>query len=230
MTTPPARSPEPPENTPADPARTMRIGHAERDEVIEVLREAAGEGRLTTEELTERIELTAAAKFYVDLDPIVADLPVPPPSDRIRPTQRPPRAAPGASDAPGHHPFDPLVLRASWDNAKRKGRWTTPPFIRLEAVGATAEVNFLEATTDLPEIDVEVSGGMGNAVVVVPEDWGVNIDRLSSSWGTVRSKVAADPQPGKPLVRVHGSMGMGAFTARHAGYFERKRLESSGNG
>lgn len=230
MTTPPPQSHDPRAHEPADPARTVRIGHAERDEVIEVLREAAGEGRLTTEELTERIELTAAAKFYVDLDAIVADLPVPPPSDQIRPTVRPARAMPGASDEPGHHPFDPLVLRASWDNAKRKGRWTPPPFIRLESVGATAEVNFLEATTDLTEIDVEISGGIGNAVVVVPEDWGVNVDRLSSSWGSVRSKVAVEPHPGKPLVRVHGSMGMGAFTARHAGYFERKRLESSGNG
>lgn len=228
MTTPPQDSPE---NSPADPARTLRIGHAERDEVIEALRDAAAEGRLTTEELTERIERTAEAKVYVDLDAVVADLPVPPPSDQVRAAAGRTRVGlPQDSDEPGHHPFDPLVLRASWDNARRRGRWAPPPFIRLESVGATAEVNFLEAATDLPEIDIEVSGGMGNSVVVVPEDWGVNVDRLGTGWGTVRSKVAAVPQPGRPLVRVHGSIGMGTFTARHAGYFERKRLEANGGG
>ncbi|GAA1999150.1 hypothetical protein GCM10009755_03250 [Brevibacterium samyangense] len=241
----PAPTPDPERGASADdaaahdPARTLRIGHAERDEVIEILRDAAAEGRIDTEELTERIERTVNAKFYVDLDAVVADLPVPPPSSAVRKQQefRAVHQAPGASlqpyaagplatgDEPGHHPADPLVLRATWENEKRTGRWNPPPFIRLEPVAATAEINFLEVTTPLREIDVEVTSGMGMATIVVPETWGVNIDRLSSSWGTVKSKVSAVPQDGYPLVRVHGSVGMATFTARGAGYFERKRLE-----
>ncbi|WP_349827125.1 DUF1707 SHOCT-like domain-containing protein [Brevibacterium litoralis] len=243
-------TPAPGDPASTDPARTLRIGHAERDEVIETLREAAAEGRLDTEELTERIEGAVSAKFYVDLDPLVADLPVPPPSDAVRrraelrrthdsatsdPTglvagglPRPPahlaRPEPRA-DEPGWSVDDPLVLRATWENERRRGRWSVPPFIRLEPVAASTEINFLEVSTDLQVIEVEILAGMGSSTVVVPEDWGVNVDRLSSSWGTVKSRVSALPAEGRPLVRVSGSVGMATFTARHAGYFERKRLE-----
>jgi hypothetical protein len=60
-------------NVPGDPSR-MRISDADRHRVAEVLREAAGEGRLDLDELDERLELTFAAKTYADLVPITADL------------------------------------------------------------------------------------------------------------------------------------------------------------
>ncbi len=223
----------------SDPARTLRIGHAERDDAIEALREAAAEGRLSTDELTERIERVAAAKVYADLDAVLEDLPVPPPSHALRETAAGhfgalPTAGAGASrhsacqlaaDDPGWHPLDPLVLHAGWENEKRRGRWTAVPFIRVEAVGATVELNFLEVVTDIADIEVDVASSFGSTVIVVPEDWGVNIDRLRSGWGSVKSKVAAQPQPGQPRIIVHGNVGMGSFVARHAGYLDRRRLE-----
>jgi hypothetical protein len=60
-------------NLPGDPSR-MRISDADRHRVAEVLREAAGEGRLELDELDERLELTFTAKAYADLIPIIADL------------------------------------------------------------------------------------------------------------------------------------------------------------
>jgi hypothetical protein len=65
-------------NAPGDPSR-MRISDADRHRVAEVLRQAAGEGRLDFDELDERLELTFGAKTYADLIPITADLyPMPP--------------------------------------------------------------------------------------------------------------------------------------------------------
>src|SRR6188508_243851 len=58
-----------------DPSR-LRISDADRHRVGEVLREAAGEGRLDIEELEERLEAAYAAKTYGDLVPLTADLPV----------------------------------------------------------------------------------------------------------------------------------------------------------
>jgi hypothetical protein len=49
-----------------DPAQ-MRISDADRHRVAEVLRDAAGEGRLDLSELEERLEATWAAKTYGDL-------------------------------------------------------------------------------------------------------------------------------------------------------------------
>jgi len=59
---------------PRDPA-LLRVSDADRHKVAEILRQAAGEGRLDLDELDERLESAYAAKTYADLVPITADLP-----------------------------------------------------------------------------------------------------------------------------------------------------------
>lgn len=62
---------------------------AERERVSERLRTAVAEGRLTTEELSERLERTFAARTHAELDGVVAGLPgVPAPVERRRPAVR----------------------------------------------------------------------------------------------------------------------------------------------
>ena len=61
------------ENRPPDPSR-MRISDADRQRVADVLRDAAGDGRLDLDELEERLELTWQAKTYGELVPITLDL------------------------------------------------------------------------------------------------------------------------------------------------------------
>ena len=62
----------------------IRIGDADRERVTSRLREHFAEGRLTSEELDERITAALSAKTFGDLRRIMADLPdpapVPPPS------------------------------------------------------------------------------------------------------------------------------------------------------
>src|SRR5512143_1948384 len=74
-----------------DPAG-MRISDAERHQVAEILREAAGEGRIDLEELDERLEATYAARTYADLVPITMDLPAH--TDPRRTPVRPAAASP----------------------------------------------------------------------------------------------------------------------------------------
>ena len=52
--------------------------HADRDEVVERLRVAAGDGRLTMAELEQRVDAAFAARTYAELAPLTADLPDPP--------------------------------------------------------------------------------------------------------------------------------------------------------
>ena len=51
---------------------------ADRDRVTERLRAAAAEGRLTSEELEQRLETALAARREAQLEPLVADLPAAP--------------------------------------------------------------------------------------------------------------------------------------------------------
>jgi hypothetical protein len=63
----------------------LRIGDADRERVADRLRRAAGEGRLSPEELEERLEAAFAARTVAELEPLVADLP---PAPRPRPERR----------------------------------------------------------------------------------------------------------------------------------------------
>jgi hypothetical protein len=53
----------------------LRIGDAERDAVMAQLREHFVAGRLTLDELTERLDLALAAKTQRQIDSLMADLP-----------------------------------------------------------------------------------------------------------------------------------------------------------
>jgi Domain of unknown function (DUF1707) len=57
-----------------------RVSDAEREAVAERLRQAAAEGRLDTDELSDRVERAYSAQTAADLEPLTADLPVPKPS------------------------------------------------------------------------------------------------------------------------------------------------------
>ncbi len=93
---------------------SLRIGDAERDAVAAELREHYAHGRLTLEELNERLDAAFAAKTQRDLNRLISDLPHvrsgggPLPSQRTRPG---PLLASGAP-ASG-------VLAANWQG----GQW-----------------------------------------------------------------------------------------------------------
>jgi hypothetical protein len=65
---------------------TLRASDADRDGVVERLREAAGEGRIAAHELEQRIADALRARTYGELDATVSDLPDPRTPSRQRTT------------------------------------------------------------------------------------------------------------------------------------------------
>jgi fatty acid desaturase len=55
----------------------LRASDEDRERVVDRLRHAAGEGRLLTEELEERLSAVFSARTYGELDAVVSDLPGP---------------------------------------------------------------------------------------------------------------------------------------------------------
>ncbi|MEK0099701.1 DUF1707 domain-containing protein, partial [Streptomyces sp. A475] len=55
--------------------RELRASHEERDQAVERLTVAAGEGRLTPDELDERLEAALTARTHGELAALLADLP-----------------------------------------------------------------------------------------------------------------------------------------------------------
>ena len=73
---------------PPPDASQMRAADTDRDRAAELLRAAAAEGRITFEELDERVSQAYAAKTFADLQAITHDLPGPgitPPAPAARP-------------------------------------------------------------------------------------------------------------------------------------------------
>jgi hypothetical protein len=53
----------------------LRASDADRDAIVERLRKAAGEGRISSEELEERVDAALRARTYGELEWLIADLP-----------------------------------------------------------------------------------------------------------------------------------------------------------
>lgn len=219
----------------------MRAGNVDRERVIEALQRAYSDGRLSENELGQRIEATHAARTFGDLDLVVADLPIPPPSAELAQAQ--PRegldvAAAGPLGA-GHEwsamldrgpvgasPENPMVLDGGWWSERRVGAWEVPQFMRLKGGMGSVTVDCTEATTIHQVIHLWVEGDMGSITVVVPEGWAADANGVNKSWGSVTVKVPPEPTMGRPVLVVNGSMGAGSLTIRHPNWFERRRLET----
>jgi Domain of unknown function (DUF1707) len=203
------------------PAASIRVGHRERDAVIAALQEAAGDGRLSMAELDDRLEAALQAKTYADLDPLVADLSVQLPSGALSSSrsqaQRPPTA--------GYSREDPLRLDGGMSSEKRAGVWTVPPFMLINQGLGSVKLNCLEATPAAQLIEIEVIGGAGSIVLVLPDGWAVDADRLSKSWGSKSVNVRREPAPGKPLLVIYGALGLGSFKVRSTSRFDQRRIE-----
>lgn len=200
----------------SDPKGDVRVGHRERDAVAAILQEAAGEGRLTLEELDERLGAALQATTYADLDPLVADLSV------DLPWRTAGRSGPPRPTSAGYSREDPLRF-GGVTREKRQGLWTVPPFIQINQ-GIGAKLNCLRATPAAEVIEIEVIGGVGSIVLVLPDGWAADTDRLSKFWGGKTVKVPQEPAPGKPLLAIYGSLGHGAFTVRPPSRLELRRV------
>ncbi|MFZ2042594.1 MAG: DUF1707 domain-containing protein, partial [Trebonia sp.] len=75
-----------------DATPELRVSDRDRDQVVEILQVAAGDGRLTAVELDERLDAALSARTTGDLARLTADLPLdgmpPQAKDLVRIDQR----------------------------------------------------------------------------------------------------------------------------------------------
>src|SRR5258707_3123767 len=129
----------------------LRASHADRDQVVEVLRVAAGDGRLSAEELDDRLKRALTARTYAELAALTADLPATPGAAVV-----PPGA--GAVSAT---PKDLIRIDVHGSGVRRDGRWVVPKELDVKVRGGGVTLDFTEAviTQPLLRITAEVTGG-----------------------------------------------------------------------
>jgi hypothetical protein len=189
---------------PAVPGEELRASHADRDQVVELLRVAAGDGRLSPEELDDRLERALTARTYAELAVLTADLPATPGAAVV-----PPGAAAAVAT-----PKDLARIHVRGSSVRRDGRWVVPKELDVEVRGGAVTLDFTEAviTQPLLRITAEVRGGglrliTGAGIVVDAGD-------ISMHGGSVT--LPKPPGPGAPVqlrVEIAGSVRGGAITA-----------------
>src|SRR3954447_21008191 len=132
-----------------DPLR-MRISDADRNRVAEILREAAGDGRIDFTELDQRLDATYAAKTYAELVPITHDL---------------------APAVPAAAPLVPGVESeravAILGGVERRGAWVVPEHFSVFCLMGGADLDLREATFAAREGTITVNTFRGGANIVV---------------------------------------------------------------
>jgi len=178
----------------------LRASHDDRDRVVEVLRVSAGDGRLTAEELDERLELAMNARTYGELARLTADLPA---------------EGAGASSVPARKPKDVVRIDCLSGHVRRDGNWVVPQRMEVKVHSGHVILDFTTAVITQPDLHIDIEVRSGHLTVITKPGIVVDTDDviLRSGHVKVRSPWASDG-PATLRVEVAGKVGSGHFMAR----------------
>lgn len=191
-----------------DPGR-LRISDDDRHKVAEVLREAAGEGRIDFAELDERLEATYAARTYADLVPITLDLPAHPTASV--PVQPVAASAPSPVVAGGRSEERHLAILGGFE---RKGVWTVPQHLTVSCFMGGADLDLRRAQFAAPEVVITVNAVMGGADIKVNPHTHVIIEGtgILGGYSGPTDKTPVEVDANSPVVRIRGFAVMGGVS------------------
>jgi hypothetical protein len=175
----------------------MRISDADRHQVAEILRQAAGEGRIDIDELDQRLEAAYAARTYADLVPITLDLPTP--AGQAAPVPQPqPSPVVGGPTQENH-----VAILSGLD---RKGVWVVPQRMSVFAMMGGADLDLREAKFAAQEVVITVNAFMGGAQITVGPHTNVVMEGVGimGGYSGPDSRTPAELDANSPTVRVRG--------------------------
>ena len=179
----------------------LRVSHQDRDQVAEALRVAAGDGRLSSDELDERLERALTARTYDDLAVLVADLPAA--GNAL---------ARGVASAP---PKELVKIHVTSGHSQRVGRWTVPARMDLKARSGHIKLDFTEAVITQPTLHIDAEVSSGHIVLVTRPGIAVDMDDVSVRSGQVKVRAPwGDGVPVSLRITVAGKCGSGHIHAR----------------
>lgn len=175
--------------TPVRKPSDLRASDADRERVVAVLAEAAGDGRLTLEEHSERVQRAYRARTLGELAGLTTDL-------------VPPGAQPLQLD-------DSRTVTAFFTTVRREGRWVMPDRLSVTVVGGQVVLDLREALLQGTYTIVHATLVGGSLNILAPEGVSVRVtaSRYSSRMGddlNPRPGAAGRPaaQWGSPLIEV----------------------------
>jgi Domain of unknown function (DUF1707)/Cell wall-active antibiotics response 4TMS YvqF len=188
---------------PAVPDRgNLRASDADRERVADRLREAAGDGRLTMEELDERLDAVYAAKTYAELEPITRDLPQAGAAHAPAPAPVSAPAPAGDLSRVGGVPSSNGAF-AILGGFSRKGDWVVPKEFSAVAILGGGEIDLRQARFAEPVVTIHVVTIMGGIEIIVPDDVTVDVTGVGIL-GAFEHVARTEGQPGGPKIIING--------------------------
>ena len=184
---------------PAAPQRgaqtALLASHADRDRVVDVLRTAAADGRLTADELDQRLEAALTARTLADLDPLLADL-----------------ATAAAAAVP-----ELARIKTGTGTAGRDGAWLVPRRLEIEIGTGSVKLDFTRAVVVVPELSINARIGTGSLRLITRPGIVVEADDVTVNTGSVKVVPSAGPVvPVELRVKISGMVGTGTISAKPA--------------
>jgi hypothetical protein len=189
----------------------LRASHDDRDRVVEQLRVAAGDGRLSADELDERLELALSARTYADLVPLTADLPAPPDGASTALAG----VAGGAQLAGRGAPKDLMKIDCGSGHAQRDGQWVVPRRLDVKVTSGHVRLDFTRAIISEPVLELSAEIRSGHLVIITRPGIAVDASEVKVRSGHVSIRA---PWEGNVPVQLHidvtGSVRSGHLSAR----------------
>jgi hypothetical protein len=167
----------------------LRASDDDRERTAERLRRAASEGRLTVEELEERLQTTYAARTQGELAPLVADVPAHAPGSRS-----------GVAVRPGDGGTRWLV--SVMGGHDRTGHWRLAPRVNVINVMGGSDLDLNQAELADDDVVITVFSLMGGSDIHVPDGLNVEVSQFALIGGNNVELGTAHPDPGGPVVRI----------------------------
>ena len=201
----------------------LRASDADRERVAETLREAAGDGRLTMDELDERLDAVYAAKTYAELVPITHDLP----DSGAGPL---PAASPSPSGDVRQYGGDGTshTAIAILGGFSRKGDWVVPKTFNAFMLLGGGEIDLRDARFSEREVSIHVVAILGGCEITVPEDATVNVNGVGIMGAFEHSAQGMSGSSDGPVINISGVAFMGGVdvTRKPPKKSKRDKLEA----
>jgi hypothetical protein len=179
----------------------LRASHADREQVVDVLRIAAGDGRLTAEELDERLEAALTARTMGELAVLTTDLPT--------------ALDGGAVGGSAVEAKEVVRIEQEGASARRDADWVVPRRMEIHSRWGEVTLDFTDAliTHGTLRIDLDMRGGA--LTLVTRPGVVVGTDSLVTNHSKVKTRRAAEPDAPVVLrVEVAGELSFGQVVVR----------------
>ena len=178
----------------------LRASHDDRDRVVELLRVSAGDGRLTAEELDERLEQAMTARTYGELARLVADLPA---------------VGSALSPAAALRAKDVVRIDTRSGHVKRADRWVVPQRMEVKVTSGHVLLDFTQAEITHPTLKLNVDVRSGHIRLLIRPGIAVDADEVAIRSGGVQVKTPwGSETPVQLHIEVTGKVGSGHLVAR----------------